>query len=179
MLLTFIIPAFLQVIVSPDADPPVVRAMDYKYDLFLWFFLKNDNVCLSPSIYIYSPPPPPHNFVWDGQGSLIGKSTLVWWFIFKILFSLNNLRITSVFLPYYIYCFKSVLMLFFYFFLSKYRYEQQKKKKGQQKKSAGEYLLLIQFSVSLFVLWSRVERIKTLTIFLLLNVSQSDGFEGA
>lgn len=29
------IPAFLQVIVSPDADPPVVRVMDYKYDLFI------------------------------------------------------------------------------------------------------------------------------------------------
>jgi hypothetical protein len=30
---------FLQVIVSPDADPPVVRIMDYKYDSFSIFLL--------------------------------------------------------------------------------------------------------------------------------------------
>lgn len=148
-----------------------ITSMIYFFDSF-----KKTTMCASLSLSLYIYPPP--QFVWDGQRSWLGNP-LVWWFIFKISFSLNNLRITSVFLPYYIYCFKSVLMLFFYFFLSKYRYEQQKKKKGQQKKSAGEYLLLIQFSVSLFVLWSHVERIKTLTIFLLLNVSQSDGFEGA
>jgi len=30
----------LQVILSPDADPPVLKIMDYKYDVFCYIFLE-------------------------------------------------------------------------------------------------------------------------------------------
>lgn len=48
---TYLFPLPFQVILSPDADPPVVRIMDYKYDIYFFEILMDIHAILAQMIF--------------------------------------------------------------------------------------------------------------------------------